>query len=64
MELRDGLIGEEKGVFWRKLVPAGGGDKSVSAMFSLLMLVKWPSSSQAVVLLWWVLAIGGNRLVL
>ena len=51
--VHDRLTGEEKGVFWQKLVPADGGDKSGSA-FSLLMLVKQPSSLQAVVLLWWV----------
>ena len=64
MDSRDGLIGEEKGVFWRKLVPAGGGDNSVSSLFSSLILVKRPSSLQAVVLLWRELAIGGNQLVL
>ena len=63
IDLRDGLIGEEKGVCWQKLVPAGGGDKLASA-FSSLRLVKQPSSSWAVVLLWWVLAIGSNWLVL
>ena len=63
MDSRDGLIDEEKGIFLQKLVPAGGGDKSASA-FSSLVLVKWPSSLQAVVLLWQVLAIGGNQLVL